>query len=98
MIAAALLSGCANPIVENTSRDIAKGAVNDVVASRFPGVNAAPYTDCIIDNATGDEVFSLAQNALTNNTAAAADLVFKIAGRPDTSNCIAQSALASLLG
>ncbi len=72
--------------------------VNDVVQSRFPGVNAAPYTDCIIDNASTDEIISLAQNALTQNTNAAAQTVLAIAGRPDTSTCIAQSALGSLLG
>lgn len=93
-----LLAACANPIVENTSRDVAKGVVNDVVSARFPGVNAAPYTDCIIDNASTEEIISLAQNALTQNTNAAATTVFKIAQRPDTTNCIAQSALGAFLG
>lgn len=95
---AALLAACANPLVEDTSRDVAKGVVNDVVATRFPGVNAAPYTDCIIDNASSDEIFSLAQNALTQNTNGAAATVLQIAQRPDTTNCIAQSALSSFLG
>lgn len=97
-LAVTLLSACASPIVENTSRDVAKGVVNDVVATRFPGVNAAPYTDCIIDNASTEEILGLAQNALTQNTAAATQTVLQIAGRPDTTNCIAQSALGSLLG
>lgn len=99
-IAVALLtviSGCATPLVEDTSRDIAKGAVNEVVAQRFPGVNAAPYTDCIIDNASTQEILDLAQSALTQNTNAAAATVITIAGRPDTTNCIAQNALGSLL-
>ncbi len=95
---ALLLAACSNPLVEDTSRDVAKGVVNDVVSARFPGVDAAPYTDCIIDNASGDEIFTLAQHALTNNTTAAASTVLEIAGRPATSQCIAQNALVSLLG
>ena len=95
---AIVLSACANPLVQDTSRDVAKGAVNDVVSARFPGVNAAPYTDCIIDNASTEEILTLAQHALTQNTNAAATTVFQIAQRPDTTNCIAQSALGSFLG
>ena len=100
LLAATALSACAvgNSILEDTTRSTAKTVINSVVESRLPGVNAAPYTDCIIDNATGEEVIDLAQTALTQNTNAAADQVFKIAKRPDTSNCIAQSALGSLLG
>ena len=98
MLCLLVLTACSNPLVEDTSREVAKGAVNDVVSTRFPGVNAAPYTDCIIDNASTDEILSLAQSALTNNTNAAANTVLTIAGRPGTSTCIAESALTSLLG
>jgi len=98
MVCLALTAACSNSVVEDTSRDIAKRTVNDVVSTRFPGVNSAPYTDCIIDNASTDEILSLAQNALTQNTNAIATMVAEIAQRPDTTTCIAQSALGSFLG
>lgn len=93
-----MLSACTSPLLEDTSRDLAKNVVNDVVQARFPGLNAAPYTDCVIDNASGEEILDLAQNALTNNTNAAATTVLTIAGRPETSSCIAQNVLGSFLG
>lgn len=93
------LSACSlgDPLVQDTSREVAKGVVNGVVQQRFPGVNAAPYTDCIIDNATTDEIIRFATSAATNNTNDASALVVEIAARPAATNCIAQNALGSLL-
>ncbi len=98
LVCVGVLSACANPLVEDASRDLAKGVVNDVVQARFPGLNAAPYTDCVIDNASTKEIVSLAENALTNNTTAAASTVLAISGRTETATCIAQNALGSFLG
>ena len=92
-----VLAACGTPIMEQASRDVAKNAVNDVVAQQFPGVNAAPYTDCIIDAATGEELVTLAQYALTQNSSGATSAVLQIAQRPQARNCIAQNALTSLL-
>ena len=83
--------------VEQTSRDLAKGVVNGVIQQKFPGVNAAPYTDCIIDNASLDEIVQLAQGAVTGG-AGATTLVLEIAGRPATTQCITQNALGVVLG
>ncbi len=94
------ITGCAltESVVEDTSRDVAKGAVNSVIEQKFPGVDAAPYTDCIIDNATTDEIFSLAKDAVFGYGDAAISLVLEIAGRPATSRCFARNALRSVLG
>jgi len=58
-----MLSACTSPLLEDTSRDLAKNVVNDVVQARFPGLT-----------------------------------VLTIAGRPETSSCIAQNVLGSFLG
>ena len=94
------LSGCTlgNDVVEQTSRDLAKGVVNGVVQQNFPGVNAAPYTDCVIDNASSEELFRLAKGTATGANDAATSLVLEIAARPATSQCIAQAALGAALG
>jgi len=94
--AAIALSGCTGDLAATgdvLARDAAKGVVNTVVQSRFPGVNAAPYTDCIIDNATTPEIFVIAQAAVQGVTPATTDLVVEIAGRPDTIRCISNNAL-----
>ena len=94
------LFGCslAPGVVEQTSRDVAKGIVNSVIQQKFPGVNAAPYTDCIIDNASTDEILRLAQGAVAGSTDAATTLVLDIASRPATTQCLAQNALVTALG
>ena len=94
------LAACdiANAVVEETTRDVAKGAVNTVVQQQFPGIDAAPYTDCIIENATVGELFDLAQSAVGGVGEAAVATVLTIARRPATSQCIAQSALLAVLG
>ncbi len=94
-----ILSGCAigEALVEDTSRDLAKGVVNGVIAEKLPGVDAAPYTDCIIDNASFEEIVQLAQAAATGG-AGAAPLVLDIASRPATTQCLAGNALGVALG
>jgi hypothetical protein len=99
-VAGWLLAGCAltDSVVEDTSRDIAKDVVNATVQQNFPGANSALFTDCIIDNASVSEIFTLAQSAVLGTGETAASLVLEIAARPATTQCIAAGALASVLG
>lgn len=90
------LAGCMQdlgPAGDMLARDVAKGVVNGVVQSRFPGVDAAPYTDCIIENATSAEIIEIGQAALTGATPATTDLVVTIAGRPETVRCALNSSM-----
>ena len=85
------LAGCvaSDAAVQDTSRSVAKGVVNQILADRLPGVNTAPYTDCIIDNATTEEIISVAAAAGTGVTAMTVDTVLAVARRPATLNCLA---------
>jgi hypothetical protein len=96
-VGVALLAGCIQdlgPAGDVLARDVAKGVVNGVVQSRFPGVNAAPYTDCIIDNATGPEIVTIAEAAVLGTSQATTALVVDIAGRPDTVRCALNNSLS----
>ncbi|MEM9785974.1 MAG: succinate dehydrogenase [Pseudomonadota bacterium] len=96
VIAATALAGCMQdlgPAGDTLARDAAKGVVNGVVQARFPGVNAAPYTDCIIDNATGPEILQIAEAAIVGTTQATTDLVAQIAARPETVECALRNSL-----
>jgi hypothetical protein len=93
---AMLLAGCMQdigPTGDMLARDAAKGVVNNVVQSRFPGVNAAPYTDCIIDNASSAEILEIGRAALIGTTPATTNLVVEIASRPDTVRCALNNSL-----
>lgn len=93
--AAAILSGCtvANDAADAVARDRAKTMVNGVVEERFPGLDARPVTDCIIDAASAGEIIEIAGASVTGVTQSTAEKVIEIAARPEAVNCIADNSL-----
>jgi len=77
------------------AREAAKGVVTNVLAARYPGVDVAPVTDCVIDNATPAEVLQIAQAAVVGSSAQTTQLVLGIAQRPETVSCIAEKTLTA---
>lgn len=94
-IAAVTLMGCS--VGEEVARDKARDVVDPIVAKQFPGVPAKPITDCVIDNASLQEILTLSAAAGTSNNAKAVEVVVDIVRRPDTVKCIAVKGLPSLL-
>ncbi len=90
-----LLGACvqANDAADTVARNTAKSVVNGVVAQKFPGVNAAPITDCVIDNASRFEIFEIAKAGATGVTPATIETVTGIASRPETVQCISKNGL-----
>ena len=95
-----VLSACtaANDVADAIARDRAKTVVNGVVEQRFPGVNAAPITDCIIDAASAGEILSIARDSVGGVQPATVELVVEIASRPESVQCIAENGLTLLGG
>ncbi len=92
------LSACDTPIGTEVARSTARSVVNDVVETRFPGVPVTPVTDCIIDNASGSEIVSIAADAVAGQPSPeTVSLVIEIAGRPDTVRCFVESAGPQIL-
>ncbi|MFD0859681.1 succinate dehydrogenase [Roseovarius aquimarinus] len=91
----AALAACtaANDAADAVARGQAKNVVNTYVATRYPGLNAAPITDCIIDAADAREILQIASGAVTGLDAATAEQIGQIARRPEALQCIAQSSL-----
>lgn len=89
--AALALSACATAQTTalDTGRSTAKAVVAPIVAETVPGPAGVVLTDCIIDNATAEELLRLTvQGASPENVA----LVSNILARPATVTC-ATSAL-----
>ena len=86
-----LLAACDTQVGTDIARDQAKGVVDGVIDERFPGVDATPITDCVIDNASGSEIVKIASAAVTGVTENTVSLVFEIAGRSDTIQCMSKS-------
>ncbi len=95
--AVAALSACmggAGLSPEALARSQAKSVVNSVVAQKLPGVNVAPVTDCVIDNASMSEIYTISKGAVVGVDAATVTTVMTIVKRPDTLNCITKNGLS----
>lgn len=93
------LSGCVTDgIVQDTSRQAAKSVVTPIIVDKFPGRNTEAYSNCVIDNATTNEIFSLAKAAVTGVDQDTINTVTDIGFRVDTLKCFAKVELGSSLG
>ncbi|GLS80098.1 hypothetical protein [Paracoccus marinus] len=79
------------PSVASGSRAAATRVVNIEMAKRLPGRNVAPYTSCVLDNATDAEIADL---STLSGQASAADAVANIVRRSGTTACIGRVAVA----
>lgn len=79
------------PTVPSGSRVAASRVVNVEMAKRLPGRNVAPYTACVLDNATDAEIADL---STLSGQASAADAVANIVRRSGTTACIGRVAVA----
>lgn len=102
-LAAALLVLMALPacdVAQQAADDVARGqarrAVNAVVAERFPGADATPVTDCIIEAATAQEILQIAGSSATGAQGEITQMVLQIAQRPDAVTCIARNGVSLL--
>lgn len=73
--------------LSQATRAAATTVVNREMATRLPGVNVAPYTACVVNNATMAELADLS-GMVAGNDAAAASAVASIVRRPGTTQCI----------
>ncbi len=83
------LVGCDAGTMDLTARAAARAVVQPIVAERVPGMAAQVVTDCIIDSASANELFTLASAAATGVTDTTAVLVSDILMRPATVQCAA---------
>lgn len=77
--------------LDAASRQVARNVINSEMEKRLPGANVAPYTDCVVNNATTAELIDIAQAARSGVTGTA-DSVASIVSRPATTQCISSAA------
>ncbi len=99
LLALMALGACeaAQQAADDVARGRAKTAVNAVVTEKFPGVNAAPVTDCIIDAASAKELLQIAASASTGAHADVTELTLGIARRPAALQCMTKSSITLAL-
>ena len=93
----ALLAACTPESQDAVARESAKSVVNPILAERFPGLPVSLATDCVIDNATTQEIVTLASGALTGVTPQTIQTTNTILARRGTIECMTNAGLAALL-
>lgn len=82
--------------VDNTARQGAKGVVTETLATRFPQVPKeliTPFTDCIIDNSTAEEIQEYVKAAVRGVDDGTAATIKNVLGRPETISCARDASL-----
>ncbi len=92
-----LLAACTPAQQDDLTRQAAKNAIRPVLEQKFPGVAAGPAADCVVDNASSQELLALAADAVTGPTASTGQIVSNIVSRPETLACLATQGLPVLL-
>ena len=90
------LAACAEvqTAVDSTARRTAKGVVAETLATHLPAVPReliSPFTDCIIDNATAEEVQEFTKDVVVGVDDKTATIVRGILARPATVQCVGGS-------
>ena len=77
--------------LDSSTRAVARDVVNREMSKRLPGRNVAPYTDCVLNNASMAELSDIAARGVSD-TGTAASSVATIVQRPAATQCIAKVA------
>ena len=88
----------AQDVADQIARQQARTFVNAEVERRFPGVDATPITNCVIDNASAQEILTIAGGVALGDTAGAGQTVTTILQRPQVLRCTANRYTAGLFG
>lgn len=79
-------------VMQETTRMLARSAVDTATGRYLPGVPVKPYTDCVINNAQTGELIQLAQTSAAGEAAAIAQgawpIVQTVASRAETQQCL----------
>ncbi|WP_135449180.1 hypothetical protein [Tabrizicola caldifontis] len=82
-------------VMQETTRSLARSAVDTAAERYLPGVPVKPYSDCVIDNASTSELLALAQAAGAGSAQEVANrawpTVRTVAQRPEAAQCLVRA-------
>lgn len=92
-----LLTACSpTDVADKVGRRAAESVVLPVVSQYMPGPQAQGVTRCVIDNATANEIQTLARDIAVQAGTSTVQTVMGIAARPETLACITKAGLPPL--
>ncbi|MFN6924653.1 MAG: hypothetical protein ACK4P8_03300 [Tabrizicola sp.] len=88
-------------VMQETTRSLARSAVDTAAGRYLPGVPVKPYTDCVIENASTSELLALAQATGAGSAQEVANrawpTVRTVAQRPEATQCLVRALSGSQL-
>ncbi|WP_146587212.1 hypothetical protein [Puniceibacterium confluentis] len=97
VILAVTLAGCNAQAQDEIARAAARSTTSKVLAQRLPGVPLQPAVNCVIDNASSQQILALAADSVTGPTESTFQIVSGIIQKPETLTCLAAEGLPALL-
>lgn len=92
-----ILAACSpTDVADKIGRRAAESVVLPIVSQYLPGPQAQGVTRCIIDNASANEIQTLARDIAVQAGSSTVQTVLGIAARPETLTCIAKAGLPPL--
>jgi hypothetical protein len=91
------LAGCNAQTQDELARAAARSTTSKVLVQRLPGVPLQPAVNCVIDNASAQQIYALAAESVTGPTESTFQVVSGILQKPETLSCLAAQGLPALL-
>lgn len=92
-----LLAGCNVQAQDEIARSAARSTTSRVLVERLPGVPLQPAVNCVINNASAQQILALAADSVTGPTESTFQVVSGILQQPETLRCLAAEGLPALL-
>lgn len=96
LLCGAVLACSPQQIAEETTRAAAKSVILPVVSERLPEGQAEQVTGCVLDNATGSELQTLALDIGTRAGTRTVGVIADVLRRPATVSCVMRLGLPGL--
>ena len=91
VLGAMILAACTPQSQDQIARDAARATITPLVAQRFPTIPVDLALDCLIGNASAEQINALAADSLLGATESSAQIMTEIAAQPQTLTCLAAS-------
>ena len=102
LLSAGLMLTACGGLVQDTADELARAQARSAIDAEmdhlFPGVDVSPLTDCVIDNASAQEIVTIAGGVALGDGGLASETIGVILRRPETAACAAEAYAADILG
>ncbi|ETX15106.1 hypothetical protein OCH239_17620 [Roseivivax halodurans JCM 10272] len=82
-------AACTPQTQDQIARNAARSTVNRVVLERYPNLPLEPAINCVIDNASAQQIYALGADSIGGPTESSAQIVSEVVQKPESVRCLA---------